>query len=237
MEQDNYFGIDQGGDEFSHWGRLGMKWYQHIFTSLEEYNRKRAEKARAARAKNRETREQIREMKSEGKRTRKLNDAKRRIEQSEAKHRLKAETKNRHELEKAKAAIARKENKKKAKVEEKARRRKSALPKKRNVRKYGDAQLDEALTRLQKEKQYLDLLGVKQKKTGKKGEGVIAKVLKDAFNQTTGAVIKGTAYGIETSIKTVADTIQKESLHQQKMEHLKEEKKVKDKGKNKGKGK
>ena len=43
------------GTDLEHYGRLGMKWYQHIFTSAEEYRKarqrkKNLEKARAAKA-------------------------------------------------------------------------------------------------------------------------------------------------------------------------------------------
>lgn len=47
-------------DELYHYGRLGMKWYQHIYTSAKEYRAARKRKKKAARAERKQRRKDLR---------------------------------------------------------------------------------------------------------------------------------------------------------------------------------
>lgn len=47
-------------DELYHYGRLGMKWYQHIYTSAKEYREARKRKRKAARAERKQRRKDLR---------------------------------------------------------------------------------------------------------------------------------------------------------------------------------
>lgn len=49
-------------DELYHYGRLGMKWYQHIYTSAKEYRAARKRKKKAAREERKQRRKELRQI-------------------------------------------------------------------------------------------------------------------------------------------------------------------------------